>query len=111
PIYLGDVFWPPSMTFIAWLPTSQNTLTEWCWKATEATPQTLFSLGGIDALSTEEYFGENAYIQREGKKWAECRITPESERMGACEGVKDWDCEGGHKFTGPGMRKWSCWVI
>lgn len=31
--------------------------------------------------------------------------------MGACEGVKDWDCEGGHKFTGPGMRKWSCWVI
>ena len=20
PIYLGDVFWPPSMTFIAWLP-------------------------------------------------------------------------------------------
>jgi len=30
--------------------------------------------------------------------------------MGACEGVKDWDCEGGHKFTGPGTRRWSCWV-
>lgn len=30
--------------------------------------------------------------------------------MGACEGVLDWDCEGGHKFTGPGTRKWTCWV-
>lgn len=30
--------------------------------------------------------------------------------MGACEGVKDWDCEGGHKFTGPGSRRWNCWV-
>ena len=31
--------------------------------------------------------------------------------MGACEGVVDWDCEGGHKFTGPGTRRWSCWVL
>ena len=31
--------------------------------------------------------------------------------MGACEGVIDYDCYGGHKFTGPGMRKWSCWVL
>ncbi|KAF4631107.1 hypothetical protein G7Y89_g7032 [Cudoniella acicularis] len=111
PIYLGEVFWPPSMTFIAWLPTAQNTLTEWCWKAIEADPQTLYSLGGIDALETYEYFGEQAYITREGKRWADCRITPESERMGACTGVADWDCEGKHKFTGPGTRKWSCWVI
>ena len=30
--------------------------------------------------------------------------------MGACKGVEDWDCEGGHKFTGPGTRKWTCWI-
>lgn len=38
-------------------------------------------------------------------------MTPESGRIGACEGVLDFDCEGGHKFTGPGTRRWSCWVI
>lgn len=31
--------------------------------------------------------------------------------MGACEGVLDYDCEGGQKFTGPGTRRWSCWVV
>lgn len=31
--------------------------------------------------------------------------------MGACEGVLDYDCEGGQKFTGPGTRRWSCWVL
>ena len=30
--------------------------------------------------------------------------------MGTCEGVRDWDCEGGHKYTGPGSRKWTCWI-
>lgn len=30
--------------------------------------------------------------------------------MGACEGVKDWDCNGGQRFSGPGTRKWSCFV-
>jgi hypothetical protein len=38
-------------------------------------------------------------------------VTPESGRIGACEGVLDFECEGGHKFTGPGTRRWSCWVI
>ena len=30
--------------------------------------------------------------------------------MGACKGVEDWDCTGGQRFTGPGIRKWSCWA-
>lgn len=34
--------------------------------------------------------------------------------MGACEGRldanEDRDCETGHKFTGPGTKRWSCWV-
>jgi len=31
-------------------------------------------------------------------------------RIGACKGVADWDCEGGHRFSGPGHRKWTCWI-
>ena len=30
--------------------------------------------------------------------------------MGACEGVLDRHGELGHKLTGPGTRKWTCWV-
>jgi hypothetical protein len=41
----------------------------------------------------------------------DCKITLESGRMGACEGVADWECVGGYKFTGLGTRKWSCWVL
>jgi hypothetical protein len=110
PIYLGEVFWPPSMTFIAWLPTSMKHPLDWCSKATEASPNSLFSLSGVDSLQIHDYFGEHAHITREGKRFAECYITPESVRMGACEGVLDWDCEGGHRFTGPGTRKWTCWA-
>lgn len=40
-----------------------------------------------------------------------CYITPEAGRIDACEGVVDWDCVGGHKSTGPGTRRWSCWVL
>jgi hypothetical protein len=111
PIYLGEVFWPPTMTFIAWLPSEDGGLLEWCYRATDASNHMLFSLGGVDALQIHDYFDAAAYITREGKKFAECKITPESMRMGACEGVIDYDCEGGHKFTGPGTRRWSCWVL
>ncbi|PMD29167.1 hypothetical protein L207DRAFT_521146 [Hyaloscypha variabilis F] len=111
PIYLGDVFWPPTMTFIAWLPSEEGGLTEWCNRATDASNHMLFALGGVDALQIHNYFGDEAYITREGKRFANCWVTPEAGRMGACEGVVDWDCEGGHKFTGPGTRRWSCWVL
>jgi hypothetical protein len=111
PIYLGDVFWPPTMNFIAWLPSEQHDPTEWCYRATDISDHRLFSLGGIDALQMHDYFNKNAYITREGKRYADCWITPESGRMGACEGVLDYDCQGGQKFTGPGTRRWSCWVV
>ena len=111
PIYLGDVFWPPSMTFIAWLPSENNYLTEWCSRAIDASNHKLFSLGGVDSLQIHDYFGEQAYITREGKRYANCRVTPESGRIGACQGILDYDCDGGHKYTGPGTRRWSCWVI
>jgi len=123
PIYLGEVFWPPSMTFLARTsplsilssPSTPNTL-EWCTSAIDVSNSVLFSLshpslGTIPSLSIHDYFSEQAYITKEGRRWAECYITPEAGRMGACEGVKDWECEGGHKWTGPGWRKWSCWPI
>ena len=99
------------MTFIAWLPTDQNTLTEWCYRATDASNHMLFSLGGVDALQIHDYFADQAYITREGERFANCWVTPESGRMGACTGIEEYDCEGGQKFTGPGSRRWSCWVI
>lgn len=111
PIYLGEVFWPPTMTFIAWLPSDDEGPLDWCYKATDASNHMLFSLGGVDALQIHDYFDDAAYLTREGKKFANCWVTPESGRMGACEGVIDYDCEGGHKFTGPGTKRWSCWVL
>jgi hypothetical protein len=111
PIYLGEVFWPPTMTLIAWLPSEEGGLTEWCNRATDGSNHMLFALGGVDALQIHNHFEEEAWITREGKKFASCSITPESGRMGACDGIIDWDCVGGHKFTGPGTRRWSCWVL
>jgi hypothetical protein len=110
PIYIGEIFWPPSMIFIAWLPTSILNPLDWCMKATEAPLEGLFSLSGVDALQIKDYFSEHAYITREGQRFAECYVTPESVKMGSCQGSKDWDCEGGHRFTGPGTRKWTCWI-
>ena len=111
PIYLGDVFWPPTMTFIAWMPSQDNFLNEWCYKATDASNNKLFTLGGITCLQIHDYFANQAYISREGKRFADCSITPETGRMGMCDGVQDWDCQGEHKFTGPGTRRWTCWVV
>lgn len=65
----------------------------------------------MDALKIHDYFSPQAYLTREGKRYANCFVTPESVSMGVCEGIRNTDCEGGHKFTGPGTRRWSCWVI
>jgi hypothetical protein len=110
PIYLGEVFWPPSMTLIAWLPSKEWSLTEWCYLATDITEGGFFSLGGVDALESHDYFTKEAYITRAGKRFADCYVTPESGRIGTCTGVEDYNCEGGQEFTGPGTRRWSCWV-
>lgn len=109
-IFVGHVFWPPTMKFMAWLPAEQSFLEEWCYRATEASNNRVFSLGGIDGLELHHYFEKKAWITREGKPFADCFVTPESGRIGSCDGVLDFDCEGGQKFTGPGTRGWTCWV-
>lgn len=111
PIYLGNVFWPPTMTFIAWQSLDPRNPLDWCTDATDATNHRLFTLGGVGGLQIQDYFEEAASISREGKTFAKCKITPETGQMGACSGVLDYDCLGGQKLTGPGTRKWSCWVV
>jgi hypothetical protein len=56
PIYLNEVFWPPAMTFVAWLPSEEGGLLEWCNPATDASNHKLFSLGEINALQIHEHF-------------------------------------------------------
>jgi hypothetical protein len=111
PIYLGDVFLAPSMNFIAWLPSQHTYRREWCYRAADATDHVLFSLGGVAALQMHDYFSEQAYITREGRRFANCYVTPESGHIGACAGVVDYDSEDGLKHIGKGMRVWSCWII
>lgn len=108
PIYLGESFYPPTMTFIAWQPTENNTPKDWCTRSTDCSDHRIFALGGVEGLQIHDYFDKAAYLTRMGNRFADCVITPESIRMGLCDGVKVSDS--GDRFTGPGTRKWSCWV-
>lgn len=58
PIYLGDVFWPPSMMFLAWIPTEENRAEEWCRYSADASDEALFSLNGFEDLKIHDYFSE-----------------------------------------------------
>lgn len=102
PIYLGESFYPPTMTFIAWQPTPNNTLKDWCTESTDCSDHRIFALGGVEGLQIHDYFDKVAYLTRMGNRFADCVVTPESVRMGICDTVE--------RFMGPGVRKWSCWV-
>jgi hypothetical protein len=56
PIYLGEVFWPPTTEFVAWLPSEEGGLLEWCNRATDVSNHMPFSSGGVNALQIHEYF-------------------------------------------------------
>ncbi|KAG4430184.1 hypothetical protein IFR05_014326 [Cadophora sp. M221] len=108
PVYLGESFYPPTMTFVAWQPTEHNTPKDWCTRSTDCSDHRIFALSGVEGLQIHDYFDKAAYLTRLGNRFADCVITPESIRMGVCDGVKVSDS--GDRFTGPGTRKWSCWV-
>ncbi|KAH8597035.1 hypothetical protein B0O99DRAFT_685505 [Bisporella sp. PMI_857] len=124
PIYLGDAFWPPTMTFLAWLPEenteirpepqaqvsvqsaddsdeSDDLYPHWCNTAVDVSEGS-FSLNGIDNLKMHDYFEDKAHITRDGERFADCFVTPESTRVGVCKR--------GHKFAGPATRRWTCWT-
>ncbi|KAG4411335.1 hypothetical protein IFR04_015521 [Cadophora malorum] len=108
PIYLGESFYPPTMTFIAWQGTEKNTPKDWCTKAADCSDHRIFALGGVEGLQIHDYFDNSAYLTRMGDRFADCVITPESVKMGICDGKAVSDT--GSRFDGPGTRKWSCWV-
>ncbi|KAH7393267.1 hypothetical protein BKA64DRAFT_709618 [Cadophora sp. MPI-SDFR-AT-0126] len=108
PIYLGESFYPPTMTFVAWQGTETNSPKDWCTKSADCSDHRIFSLGGVEGLQIHDYFDKAAYLTRLGNRFADCVITPESVKMGLCDGKAVSDT--GSRFTGPGTRKWSCWV-
>jgi hypothetical protein len=42
-------------------------------------------------------------MKREAKPFADCKVTPESGRIGACPSET--------RITGPVTRRWTCWVL
>ncbi|KAK6592147.1 hypothetical protein H4I96_12007 [Botrytis cinerea] len=100
PIYIGHVFYPPSMYFLAWTPSGpsvskevaespKSTTPEWCRTAIDVSNAANFSIahpqftrGNLTNLRLHDYFSEDAYIERNGKRWGECYITPESGDIG-----------------------------
>ncbi|KAM3067309.1 hypothetical protein ACMFMF_009805 [Clarireedia jacksonii] len=139
PIYIGDVFLPPSMYILAWTaprpssefvypPSSKNTTVslsssspsipspEWCRTAVEVTENEPFSVthpdaknGVLEGLKFVGYFAsekEGAHLERDGKLWGKCYITPESGKIGSCDGLG-----GGDRWDGWGTRTWSCWAV
>lgn len=109
PIYIGDVFWPPSMTFFAGIPSEENLPEEFCSRAADASDDALFSLGSMDGLKIHDYFTTQAYITWNGNRFADCYISPESVKLPFCDGNKKNN--GKNNFLGPANRKWTCWVV
>ncbi|TGO67276.1 hypothetical protein BOTNAR_0045g00200 [Botryotinia narcissicola] len=121
PIYIGHVFYPPSMYFLAWTPSSpsiskevaespKSTTPEWCRTAIDVSDAANFSIahpqftrGNLTNLRFHNYFSEDAYIERNGERWGECYITPESRDIGGCTI--------GDRWFGWGKRTWSCWPV
>ncbi|KAM0136912.1 hypothetical protein ACHAP3_004250 [Botrytis cinerea] len=121
PIYIGHVFYPPSMYFLAWTPSGpsvskevaespKSTTPEWCRTAIDVSNAANFSIahpqftrGNLTNLRLHDYFSEDAYIERNGKRWGECYITPESGDIGGCTH--------GDRWFGWGKRTWSCWPV
>lgn len=120
PIYIGDVFYPPAMYFLAWTPSHPSTskevgessktkTPEWCRTAIDVSNTANFSIahpqfigGNLTNLRLHDYF-QDAYIERNGQRWGECYITPESGDIGGCGE--------GDRWFGWGKRTWSCWPV
>ncbi|ESZ91457.1 hypothetical protein SBOR_8180 [Sclerotinia borealis F-4128] len=121
PIYIGEVFDPPAMYFLAWTSSTPSTskevgesttshTPEWCRSAIDISNSANFSIthpqftgGNLTNLRFHNYFSEDAYIDRNGEKWGECYVTPESKYIGGCGNSDRW--------FGWGKLTWSCWPV
>lgn len=45
-----------------------------------------FELEGLEGLKVHDFFTDQAYISRHNIRFADCVVTPESRRIGFCEG-------------------------
>jgi hypothetical protein len=124
PIYLGHIFLPPAMQFIAFLPPPPSSSLSnpphphhknyFCRTALNITPLAkfpdsppLFNIGGISDVQMHDYFSDQAYLTVQGKRFADCVVTPESGGLGLCSGEKN---EVGDTFRGVATRTWSCFI-
>jgi hypothetical protein len=87
PIFLGDIFHPPSMYILAFLPGEVP-----CDDAIKIAENKPFSIGGIDGIVLKSYWGTQA-------------ISPESVYVDSCPvGRRE-------RLTGIVKRTWSCYVV
>ncbi|OBT87740.1 hypothetical protein VE02_03072 [Pseudogymnoascus sp. 03VT05] len=100
PIYLADIFHPPTLNLLAFLPGEIP-----CESAQKIKQDTPFSIGGIDGIVLKSYWTTQATLMRDGRVFADCHISPESVVVDACPvGRRE-------RLTGLVKRTWSCWVV
>ncbi|KAL5350330.1 hypothetical protein ACLOAV_003897 [Pseudogymnoascus australis] len=100
PIYLADIFHPPTLNLLAFLP--GESICESAQKIVENKP---FSIGGIDGIVLKSYWTSQATLMRDGRVFANCHISPQSVIVETCPvGRRE-------RLTGIVKRTWSCWVL
>lgn len=100
PIYLADIFHPPTLNLLAFLPGEVP-----CESAQQIVQDKPFSIGGIDGIVLKSYWTSKATLMRDGRVFADCHISPESVIVDACPvGRRE-------RLTGIVKRTWSCYVL
>jgi hypothetical protein len=100
PIYIADIFHPPSMNLLAFLPGEVP-----CETALKIDQDKPFSVGGVDGIVLKSYWTTKATLMRDGRVFADCSISPESVLVDVCPvGRRE-------RLTGIIKKRWSCWVL
>jgi hypothetical protein len=99
PIYLADIFHPPTMYVLAFLPGEEP-----CEASVLIDEDAPFSLGGTDFITLKGYW-DDAVLVKDGRVFANCAVGPDSVVVGACP------AGGRERLTGVVRRTWSCWVV
>jgi hypothetical protein len=100
PIFLADIFHPPTMYILAFLPGEIP-----CEDAVKIEENQPFSIGGVDGIVLKSYWRTQATMMRDGRVFADCHISPESVIVDRCPSGRR------ERLTGVVKRTWSCWVV